>query len=732
MSKRLAPEAGSGYLGAAMLARHRITWTGLLLALIAGVSAPAAGQTGFTRNGAVLQHGVESRVLEAIGPALLAELAGPLSARPHVAGSVGQRAFADTLVAWLTTWGYEPEVATYRVYLPWATEVSLSLVAPEQIEFSLAEAPITGTGQLPEPQYLWANGYSGVGTVEAPVVYANYGLHEDYDRLAASGVDVGGKVVVARYGRSYRGIKARLAEENGAAALVLYSDPRDDGWFRGDPYPDGPWRPRTGVQRGSVKNGAGDPTTPGAPSTATADRLAPAASPHELPGIPVVPVSADVAGEILSRLTGSVLPDSDWQGSLPFRYHLGPGPAVVRLEVDDDRDGPDAGYRDVSNVLARIEGSEWPDEWVIVGAHIDAWGPGANDNVSGTASMLAAAKAVRALADGGFRPRRTIVFAGWDGEEWGLIGSTEWVEEHAEVLSASAVAYLNQDMIAGSRFGASASPSLKPLIRAAASVIPSRGETLGDEWARSDSLLSIGNLGGGSDFAGFYHHLGIPSAGHGFGGPYGAYHSAYDTRRAVEIVDPGYEHQSLSSELVAILALRLANAEVLPYDYVAFAREVAHLWRGQREEIAALPGTAGATLRLDAALDSLATAARDFEAARDRYLRRRLRPEWTRNANAELRAVEHELTREAGLVGRPWNRNLVFSTDDRNGYATLELPSISEARIAGDPERVAREVDDLAARIHAAGMRLVAASRALAPYRQAGYLETPTVPNPVE
>lgn len=699
----------------------------LALALIAVAAAPAAGQTGFTAEGAARQREVEARVLAAIDPAAVEALAGPLSARPHVAGSAGQAAFADTLADRLASWGYRPERATYRVYLPWVTAISLSLTAPERIDLDLRETPIPGAAEVPEPHYPWANGYSGVGVVEAEAVYVNYGLHEDYALLAERGVDVRGKVAVARYGRSYRGIKARLAESHGAAGLILYSDPRDDGWFRGDPLPDGAWRPRTGVQRGSVKNGEGDPTTPGWASTVGAPRVAPADSPHELPRIPVVPVSADVAGEILARLSGARLPEGDWQGALPFRYRLGPGPAVVRLSVADDRNGPDEGFREIANVLARVEGSEWPEEWVIVGGHIDAWGPGANDNVSGTASVFAAARAVRGLADAGLVPRRTIVFAGWDAEEWGLIGSTEWVEEHAAELAGKVVAYLNQDMIAGPGFGASASPSLKPLVRAAASAIPAAGGTLRDAWARSDSTLAMGDLGGGSDFQGFYHHLGIPSASHGFGGPYGAYHSAYDTREAVAIVDPGHGNQSLSSELAAIVALRLANAEVLPYDYVAFAAELAGLWRGQRAEIVALLGSGhgasgphadpglGAPRALDAALDSLASAARRLDAARERYLEGAPIPVRTRAANGELRVVERELTREAGLVGRPWNRNLVFSTDDRNGYANLALPSISEARIAGDTARVASETADFAGRVHAAAERLDAAARALAP-----------------
>ena len=245
--------------------------------------------------------------------------------------------------------------------------------------------------------------------------------------------------------------------------------------------------------------------------------------------------------------------------------------------------------------------------------------------------------------------------------------------------------------------------------------MPSGNGSLRDAWAAADSTLSIGDLGGGSDFAGFYHHLGIPSAGHGFGGPYGLYHSAYDTREAVEIVDPGYENQTASSELVAILALRLANAEILPYDYATFGRELRDRWDAKREEIVARPGGEAAAARLDGALDSLSAAAERFDSGRQVYLGGAIDAGRSRRANAELRGVEGELTREAGLLGRPWNRNLVFSTDDRNGYATLDLPSISEALIAGDAARAVREVDDFAMRVRAAARRVEAAAAALAP-----------------
>ena len=650
----------------------------------------------------------------------MAAMSKTLSRRNHVAGGPGQEAVRDTLLAWLSGWGFDPEVETYEVFLPWPTSVSLGLIAPESIAFEIGEAPLAEDPSTGTEVYPWVSGYSAAGEALAEVVYVNYGLHEDYERLASLGVEVRDRVVLARFGRSYRGIKARLAQANGAAALLLYSDPSDDGFVLGDVYPEGPFRPWSGVQRGSVMNGSGDPTTPDGPSTTDATRVAPETSPHEVPAIPVMPISYEVAGEILSRIGGADLPDQGWQGGLPFRYHVGPGPARVRVRVDDDRDGPAGGMKKIHDVLARIEGSEWADEWVVVGAHIDAWGPGANDNVSGTASVLAAARAIRARADAGDRPRRTIVFAGWDAEEWGLIGSTEWVEEHAAVLSGGAVGYINQDAIGGRNFGASATPSLKPFVREAAGAVPAEGgASLHDEWAEGDTVAAMGDLGGGSDFAPFYNHLGIPSTGHGFDTPGGVYHSAYDTYRWMsEYGDPGFVRHAQSAELTALLALRLANAEVLPYDYANFAREMALHWERLRQnavEHELMGGDAETADPLSAAFGELEKEGRRLDGARASYLAGSTDPERSRRANRALILVERALARDRGLEGRPWYRNLTFAADDRNGYATLALPGIAEAVRSGSPERVRAEVEDLAARVRSAAAAVREAAGAIAP-----------------
>lgn len=685
------------------------------VAAILVAARPAAAQIGFTPAGAAAQRATEAAALEAIEPGHLETMSRTLAARPHVAGTPDQAAVRDTLLVWLRGWGVPAEAPRYEVFLPHATGVSLSLTTPEPIAFELRETPIEGDPVTELAQYPWVNGYSAPGTVEGEVVYVGHGLHDDYAALDGLGIDVTARVVVARYGRSYRGIKASIAAGRGAAALVLYPDPQDDGFVQGDVYPLGPFRPWSGIQRGSVLEGVGDPTTPAGPSLPGVTRE----PVRSAPPIPVITVSYAVAGEILSRVGGAEVPRQEWQGGLPFRYHVGPGPARLRVTVEDDRHGPARGFKDIHDVIGRVEGRERPDEWVVLGAHIDAWGPGANDNVSGTVSVWSAARALARLAAEGRGPRRTVLVAGWDGEEWGIIGSTEWVEEHAAELNASAVAYLNQDGVGGTSFAAAASPSLKPFLREAAAAVPAGtdGTLLLDLWREQTERDDprIGDLGGGSDFAPFYNHLGIPSAGHGFSTPGGVYHSHYDTHRWMALFgDPDFVHHAVSSQLLTVLALRLANAEILPYDYAAFGEEVGARWRTLRENAVArgLLGS-GAPDPLGAVLDGLAEEGRRFAAARDAYLAGRVDRERSRAANRALMAVERQLTRPEGLAGRPWYRNLVFAADRMNGYATIALPSIAEAVADEDAQRVQTEIDDLAARVQAATARIVEATRAL-------------------
>ena len=478
----------------------------------------------------------------------------------------------------------------YQVWLPYATETRVWRLAPDTLELVLAEGAVSGDSVTAESgQIILANGYSGAGDVSGDVVYVNYGLMEDYAHLDSLGVSVRGKIVIARYGRSFRGIKAREAERHGATALLLYSDPADDGFVRGDVYPEGPMRPASAVQRGSVMNGTGDPTTPGWASVRGARRL-----PPRLPARASHPGRPALLGERRRSCFESFAGQAfrrPWQGGLPFRYHVGPGPVQARVLVRLDTAAN--AIKSIWNTYGVIRGTEYPDQLVILGAHRDAWGPGAADDVSGTVSVLEAARAIAEEARAGRRPKRTIVFATWDAEEWGLIGSTEYVEDDARRLTSGGVAYLNQDVAAqGPDFGGGGSPSLRATLRDVVKMIddPSGRGTIYDQWRAASAVAdtaepSMGDPGGGSDFAGFYNHLGIPHLDWGFGGPGGVYHSAYDTHEWMSrFGDPGFRRHAAAARVGAALALRLANADVLPYDYAEFARTLRIAPPGYRAE----------------------------------------------------------------------------------------------------------------------------------------------------
>jgi N-acetylated-alpha-linked acidic dipeptidase len=553
--------------------------------------------------------------------------------------------------------------------------------------------------------------------VRGDVVYVNYGLIEDYAQLDSMGVSVKGKIAVARYGRSYRGIKAREAEKHGALGLIIYSDPADDGYMRGDVYPVGPMRPSHGIQRGSVMNPNGDPSTPGYPSTPNAKRI-PVAQ-MEVPHIPVLPVSYGNAAELLRGLAGKSIPQP-WQGGLPFRYHVGPGPVQARIAVTTD--AATNPYKQIWDTFGTIRGSVFPDELVIVGGHRDAWGPGAADNVSGTVSVLEAARAISEQVKAGNRPKRTIVFATWDAEEWGLIGSTEFVEEDSPRLSRSAVAYLNQDDVAqGPNFGGGGSPSLRALLRDVARTVkdPSGEGSVYDVWRSRANLASdtlepqMGDPGGGSDFAGFYNHLGIPIADWGFGGPAGIYHSAYDSYHWMsKFGDPAFEFHAATARIGTVALLRIANAEILPYDYLEYARTMRRFSLQTERAIADKHWKLSAAV-LSAAVGRMESAAMAFNAARDRALAAQLSPTVAKQVNATLLGVERQLTRPQGLVTRPWFRNLVYASDENNGYATMVLPSVNEAIRLGDESVVQLELADLVKRFDSATQVLQVATRLL-------------------
>ncbi len=682
------------------------------------LSSPAVSQQlpGYTPAGSDRERALETDVVARPDTADARTHSRALSREPHVAGTPAQARTRDYVISRMKSWGLRTSVRSYSVFLPHATGVRAWRVRPDSQELSLAEPAIPGDPASARPQYPTVNGSSAAGDVTAPVVYVNYGLIEDYARLDSLGVSVDGKIAVARYGRSFRGIKAREAEKHGAAALFIYSDPADDGYALGDVYPDGPMRPSFGVQRGSVMNVEGDPTTPGYPSTAGAARVDPT---PVVPHIPVVPVSYGNAAELLEGLRGTDIPQ-DWQGGLPFRYHVGPGPVVARVQVTTDEDTKP--YKDIWDTFGIVRGSEFPDEVVVVGGHRDAWGPGSDDNVSGSVTVLEIARAVAEQLKEGKRPKRTLVFATWDAEEWGLVGSVEYVEEDSLRLQKGGVAYLNQDMIAsGPRFHAGGSPSLRAVLRSAAQRVPAPDSagSLWDAWRAGASvgpaeIPDMGDPGGGSDYAGFYNHLGIPILDWGFGGPQGIYHSAYDDTGWMErFGDPGYRNHVAAARLGAAIALRIANADVLPYDYAEFATTM----RGYLpalDSAFAKRGWDPDSDTLSAAIDRMESAARAFAAARDSVLAGSSpAAKVLERTNAALLRVERALTRPAGLVGRPWQRNLIYVADLDNGYSNMVFPSVNEAVRASDEGRAKREIADLSARFDRATTALKDARAAL-------------------
>ena len=411
----------------------------LVVSMALTIAFPLRAQSalpGYSQQTATAERLAETDVISKASPAKASEHSRFLSAQPHMAGTPAQARTRDYVVSQMKSWGLETEVRAYRVWMPHPISTRVWRISPDPIELKLSEGPIAeDTTSTAFPQVLAFNGYGASGDVRGDVVYVNYGLIEDYAQLDSMGVSVKGKIAIARYGRSYRGIKAREAEKHGAIGLLIYSDPADDGYVRGDVYPAGPMRPPQGIQRGSVMNPNGDPSTPGYPSTVGAKRIP--VSQMEVPRIPVLPISYGNAAELLRGLSGNSIPQP-WQGGLGFRYHVGPGPVQARMAVTNDASTNP--YKEIWDTFGVIRGSDYPDEIVMIGGHRDAWGPGAADNVSGTVSVLEAARTIADQVKEGKRPKRTIVFATWDAEEWGLLGSTEYVEDDSLRLIRGGVA----------------------------------------------------------------------------------------------------------------------------------------------------------------------------------------------------------------------------------------------------------------------------------------------------
>lgn len=662
-----------------------------------------------------------------------------LTSEPHLAGTEADHRIAEWLRDQYKSFGFDAQIVTYSAWMALPREIKIELVAPGRRRLGSREQPYSGDKDSSDPDLAF-NAYSPSGEVTAPVVYANYGTEQDYRTLKSLGVDVAGKILLVRYGRVYRGIKAKLAEDHKAAGLLLYSDPADDGYVVGDPYPRGPWRPLSGIQRGSIlytQIYPGDPLTPGIAATTDAKRLAPSAA-ADLPRIPTAPINAQDASAILADLGGQQV-RRDWQGGLPVTYHTGPGDAQIHLKISMNYK-----QRPVYDVIARLRGTD-DDSWVVLGNHYDAWAFGAADPGSGTAAMLETARALGNLARSGWTPRRTIVICQWDAEEPGLIGSTEWVEDNLATLQQKAVAYINTDVgVTGANFNAAASPSLNEFIREVTRDVkdPNSGRSVYDVWrGRYEQLnavsepqqkpdeaappplsagpsgnVPLGALGAGSDFCPFFDHAGIPSVDVSFSGPYGVYHSTYDDFYWMkQFGDPTFQYEATLARILGVIALRLDNADILPFDFGEYASDITD-GTESLSATRALGQTASPT-KPDAALQTLSGAASQFSNAATMAAQvlqsvrpGALSPEKETAINLDLVAVEHAFLTPAGLPGRPWYKHTIFAPGSYAGYAAEIFPGVTES-MNSDPAAFTVQLAALEEALQRATADLNAASR---------------------
>ena len=678
---------------------------------------PGALQSIFGFRDSPAEAATEAGFLAVPDPKLAEEHLRTLTQAPHMAGTLEDKATADYVAQKFRDAGLETEIVEYKVWINYPLEISVDITAPAGVVMhGPTREHVDGDPYDDDPRVVMPfSGMSPSGDAEAEVVYANYGTPEDFEKLEKLKIDVRGKIVLVRYGQNFRGVKEFIAQEHGAAGVIIYSDPFDDGWRRGDKYPDGPWRPDTGVQRGSVGymfEFPGDPTTPGfasLPSLPESKRVSPAQS-AQMPKIPVTPLSYHDAAPILQHLGG---PDSprEWQGALPFTYHVGPGPSKVKMHLKQDYQ-----FRTIWDVIGKVRGTSSPDEWVVAGNHRDAWVYGAVDPNSGTASMLEAVHGLGVLLKSGWKPKRTIVFGSWDAEEEGLIGSTEWGEDHAQELS-NAAAYFNMDVaVAGKKFGASGTPTLKEFIREISKAVPSpQGGTVYAGWKKTSqpnpesnrsqetatfrsppnaaqSDVSVGDLGSGSDYSVFLQHLGIPSTDMSSSGDYGVYHSTFDDFTWFKkFGDPDFLYEQEMARMFGMEVLRMSDADVLPYDYEVYGKEILVYLDAARNK--------GKDRFGDKAPDfaPAVEAARHLQEAGGKILQKQRKlPATPDRLNAALRQAERALLIPEGLPNRPWYHHAIYAPGQYTGYAAVVIPGVNEAIDRGDLDRTTQQIAVLA------------------------------------
>lgn len=658
-------------------------------------ATPARRMLGFSSSSAAQERTTEHQFLSLSSPQQVRAFHRYLTAEPHPAGSLRNNELAKWVAAKWKDQGLEDvQIHEYDVLNSTPRSALVEMIAPTHFRASLREDPYPQDPDTKNPAVSGAFlGYSASGEVTAPVVYAHSGNPEDYALLRKHGIDVRGKIVLVRYSNpySYRGFKAYTAQKLGVAALLIYSDPAEDGYTKGKVFPNGPWGPASHIQRGSITYDfiePGDPTTPGWASVPGANHISPDNA-VSMPHIIAVPLSWRDAEPILKNIGGPAAP-RDWQGALPFTYHLGGSRAILHVKVEmNQKIEP---YYDVE---ARINGSEHPDEWIILGNHRDAWVFGGVDPSSGTASMLELTRNLGALLRKGIRPKRTLVFCDWDGEEYALTGSTEWGEQYASELRKNAVAYLNVDSSAsGLNFDGSAVGSLAPLlVEVSRTLRAPSGGTLYDEWrayrARElnqksipDSELTETRIGSGSDHTVFLNYLGIPTMLLQFNGPYGVYHSMYDDFYWINhFGDPGYRYHTLMTQLWGVLSLRLANSDILPYDFDFYAQQI-------RLYVHELDASSHVSSHLDLKplyenIDAFQKSAQNLNAAIQTALASgRINPSAADILNRVLMQVERNWCNPNGIPGRPWFKHDIYAA--RFTYAHLELPGMTEAAEAGN------------------------------------------------
>jgi N-acetylated-alpha-linked acidic dipeptidase len=686
---------------------------GVILVFALAYAQSLDARLGFSSRSFVQERDAEAKYTAQLSTESISQFHRTITKRPHMAGTPASMAVAETIRKGLESAGLRTEVHEFQVYLSTPQSISVELVEPTKEPINVREPanPLDPDSANPElvPAFV---AYSASGEVRAPVVYVNYGLPPDYAKVEAAGVDVRGKIVMARYAKSHRAVKIHTAQAHGAAAIIIYSDPADDGYVKGLTWPEGPWRADFQSQDGNGKYSwfwHGDPLSPGVGARADSKVLDPATAPT-LPRIPAIVLSYKEATKILSQLRGPGVP-AGFQGGLPFAYRLGAGPAVVHMNVRMD-----ASRRPIRDIIARLPGRN-PDRWVVLGTHHDAWTFGGMDPGSGTSGVYETARSLAALAKQGWTPERSIVFAFWDAEEPGLVGSTEYAEAFERELRQKAVAYINTDLFMQGHFSGGGTPSLRDFMIQVTRDVPAlsgRGMVY-DEW-RAESAdaknheVELAALGSGADFVAFQDYLGLPtlSLQYDFEGSYGAYHSNYDSRYYVEhFSDPGFHVARTLAQVFGVTVMRLAGAAVLPYRYSHYAHKISDFLEDA--------GTWGdVKLSLDNA-KALATEIETRSAALEQRIDENVESgRWpdssTASLNDHLAHLEQDLLDESGSPAEHWYRHVIYGWNIYSLYDGQPLPGLAEAIRLKDPSQVAQET----ARIENALRRM------LAELRQAG------------